>query len=120
MNATNRLPVDLVMLAGAKARGLGALEIDAPGPENPAPLGPLDRWSRFLVLGRDPGTLLDPDLVEAARAVLLPPLPPGAVVQGSPEFQRRVAEGERLAGATRPWTDDRNSLGRLAALSLLR
>jgi hypothetical protein len=118
LNATNRLPVDLVVLAGAKARGLGALEIDAPGPENPAPLGPLDRWSRFLVLGRDPGTLLDPDLVEAARAVVLPPLPAGAVVRGTPEFQRRVREGERLASAIRPWTDDRNSLGRLAALSL--
>jgi hypothetical protein len=120
MNATNRLPVDRVMLAGAKALGLGALEIDSPSPENPGPLDPLERWSRFVVLGRDPATLLDPDLVQAARAVLLPPLPPGAQVRGNPEFLRRMQEGERLAGSTRPWTDDFNSLSRLAGTALFR
>jgi len=116
VNATNRLPVDLVVLAGARALGLGALEIDCPGPGNPARLGPLERWSRYLVLARDPAALLDPDLAGAARAVLVPP---GAEARGAPEFLLRAREGERMARAVEPWTDDRNSLGRLMAMSLM-
>ncbi|WP_316413505.1 fused MFS/spermidine synthase [Mesoterricola silvestris] len=110
LNVTNRLPVDRLVLANAKALGLGALAIVSPGRENPAPLGPLQKWSSFILLGKDPAMLLDPALVQPARAIILPPLPPGTLVDPSPEFLRRVAAGDTLAGGVRPWTDDFNSL----------
>jgi hypothetical protein len=105
--------VDRLVLADARALGLGAVVISSPSRENPAPLGQMDRWSSFIVLGQDASTLLDPALLEPARAVLLPPLPPGAVVQASGELRRRMAAGEDLAKGIRAWTDDFNCLSRL-------
>ncbi len=119
INATNRLPLDRLLLSQARAAGLGALAIATPSPENPAVLTPFHKASSFVVLARDPARLLEPALLGAAQMAFLP----GARVEGTDararEARRRLDAGEAAARAFRPWTDDWNCLS-ILALSALR
>lgn len=111
INATNRLPIDRLVLANARALGLQGLVIENPGPYNPAPLEPGQRHSVFVVLAREWSALADVRLLHPSRSILR------AGGEGKDaSLLAREALGQALAAQVQPWTDERNSLSRLLLL----
>lgn len=111
INATNRLPLDRLVLANAQALGLQGLVIESPGSENPIPLEEGQRHSVFVVLARDWKTLDDARLLAPSRSVLR-----SEGKGDNDSLQARERLGQALAAQVRPWTDERNSLSRLLLL----
>ncbi len=108
LHVSNRMPLDRLLAANAKAMGLWAAGLDHPSPAMPWPLDPLEQESHYVVLARDNAFGVNAFVALTSWLVV----PPGAAVLG-PKSQPKGLRGQILADSLQPWWDGRNSLAAL-------